>query len=284
TDVETESAWAGRFHLLSSRMVSMGMTTAVSYQVTPGIAVSAGVQVDYFETRFENIVLLPIPGAAPVESVSFMKGTDWGFGGVLGVVLKPLEGTSIGLSYHSKVEHKIDGFAAAHFPGFPSELTRYQVDLPQYVTAGLEQRISSRLRLFAEVQWVDWSTFDGFDISFVSGRPNEIRPVAWKDTWMVAGGFAYEVQPGTEISAGVHYDTAASEGGSGVTLSADANKLMAGAGISQDVEGLGRVTLSYAHIFAEDAPVVARNASSGILEGTLDAHVDMIGIGVKKVW
>jgi hypothetical protein len=59
---------------------------------------------------------------------------------------------------------------------------------------------------------------------------------------------------------------------------------MAGLGISQDVEGVGRVRVSYAHVFADDAPVVAHSPASGNLDGTLDAHVDMIGIGVKKNW
>lgn len=284
TDVKANEDWGGRFHLLMSRMVSMAVTAAASYEFAPGFAVSAGVTGDYFDTRFENISLLPIPGGAPVEALTFMKGKDWGFGGVLGVVMTPQPGTRIGLAYHSKIAHTIDGFVDARFPGVPSEKTRYGIDLPQRASLGLEQRVDPQLRLFAEVQWVDWSTFKGFDISFASGRPNSVNPVEWRDTWMVAGGFAYEVQPGTEISAGVNYDMAASKGGSGVTLSADADKIMAGIGVSQDVAGIGRVTVSYAHVFALDAPVVAISPTSGTLEGTLEAEVDMIGIGVKHVW
>lgn len=284
TDVKADPEWGGRFHLVKSRMVSMAVTAAASYEIAPGIAVSAGVTGDLFDTRFENVSLLPIPGGAPVEALTFMKGKDWGFGGVLGVVMTPVPGTRIGAAYHSKIAHSIDGFVDARFPGIPSERTRYDVDLPQRASLGLEQRVDNRLRLFAELQWVDWSTFDGFDISFASGRPNSLNPVEWRDTWMVAGGLAYEVNPGTEISAGIHYDMAASQSGSGVTLSADASKIMAGIGISQDVAGFGRVTVSYAHVFALDAPVVAISPTAGTLDGTLEAEVDMIGIGLKHVW
>lgn len=284
TDVESEEQWAGRYHLMQSRMVSMGMTAALSYELTPAIAVSAGVIGDYFDTRFENIAILPGPGGRPVETVAFMKGTDWGLGGVAGIVIKPLEGTRIGVSYHSKIAHAIDGSVGVHAPGVPSDRPHYDIDLPQYVTAGIEQYVTPQLRLFGEVQWIDWSTFTGFNISFASGRPNEVRPVEWQDSWLFAAGFAYALTPATEVSAGVHYDMAASSGGSGQTLSPDPDKIMAAIGISQVVENIGTLTLSYAHVFGRDAPVDADNRASGALEGTLSAHVDMVGIGLKRMW
>lgn len=284
TDVETGETWAGRYHLLQARMVSMALNAAVSYEVSPKLAIAAGLTGDYFETRFENTAVLPITGVGFVDATAVMKGTDWGMGAVAGLVVSPAEGTRIGVSYHSEIRHCIDGIAFARFPGIPPEATRYRLDLPQYATLGLEQRIDASLRLFGEVQWVDWSSFKGFDISFPGGRPNEVRPVEWKDTWLFAVGFAYAIDAATEVTAGVHYDTAASESGSGLTLSPDAKKTTVAIGLSHDIAGFGRATLSYAHVFAADAPVFASNVASGSLRGTLDARVDMIGVGFTKTW
>lgn len=284
TDVETTPQWAGRFHLLSSRMVGMNAVGAVSWQATPWLAMAGGVQVQRIETKFTSAALIPQAGGPAIETTAYLKGNDWAAGVVAGLVITPDPSTRIGLSWRSALTHDIDGKAGAALAGIPVEKVRYDVNLPQTVSLGLEHRLNPDIRLFGELQWVDWSRFKGFEISFATGRPTELRPIAWEDTWLAAAGFGYRLAPGTELITGISYDTAASPDGSGTTLSPDAGKIMLGLGVTHDLPGWGRVSVNYAHVFVEEAPVRASNPAGGTLEGTLDASLEMFAASYVYAW
>jgi long-chain fatty acid transport protein len=284
TDVETRAEWAGEYHLIRSYIVGLNVTAAASLELAPWLALSAGVQIQRMENEFENTAIIPVGLAPPVEARAFMKGKDWGIGAVAGVLLTPRSGTRIGLSWRSAITHNIEGTAGANVPGLPVEHVRYDLELPQTFSLGIDHRVSPDWRLFAEAQLVDWSRFRGFDVSFASGRPNELRPIDWRDTWLLGAGVGWRVLPSTELTVGVSYDTGASEDGSGSTLSPDANKVLVGAGVIYDAPGLGRVSLSYGHLFVEESPVKAASLASGSLDGSLNGHMDMAGIGYTYEW
>lgn len=284
TDVETETNWAGRYHLLRSYMVGLNATAAVSWQASHWLAVSAGAQAQWMENRFTNIAVIPQGQGVPAVAQAYLKGTGWATGAVAGIVLTPSANTRIGVSWRSALTHRIEGTAGANLSGIAVEQVRYDLELPQTVSVGVEQRLTPRLRVFAEWQRAEWSRFKGFDISFASGRPNERRPVEWQNTWLGALGVGYRVLPGTELTAGVNYDTGASRNGSGSTLSPDANKLLVGIGIIHDEPGIGRVSFSYGHLFIDPAAVKADSPSSGLLNGSLKGQIDMFGIGYTLKW
>lgn len=284
TDVETRNEWAGRYHLMRSYMVGLNATGALSWQATPWLALAAGVQVQRMDNRFENLAVIPQEQAQPAQALAYMKGTGWATGAVAGLMVTPAPGTRLGVSWRSALTHRIEGTAGAQLSGIPVEHVRYDLDLPQTLSIGLEQRLAHGWRLFAEWQTVDWSRFKGFDISFASGRPDEVRPIDWKDTSLAAVGFGYRLLPATEITAGLSYDTGASRNGSGSTLSPDANKVLAGLGVIHDAPGIGRISLSYGHLFLLDAPVKASSLASGSLDGTLKGRMDMFGVGYTLKW
>lgn len=284
SDVETDPGWAGRFHLLKARMVGLNAQGALSWQAAPWLALAGGVQVQRFETKFANAALLPAGGGV-IEGHARLQGEpSWATGAVAGVVLTPLYGTRVVLGWRSAMTHRIKGQASTDVAGFPVEHLRFDLDLPQVVTIGLEQRLTPRLRMFAEAQWVGWRRFKGFDIAFQSGRANEMRAIEWRDTWLYAAGFGVKVAAATELTAGIGYDMAAAINASGTTLSADAGKWMLGFGLLHDVAGLGKLWLSYAHVRVEDTRAFAGNPASGTLEGKLGGRLDMIGASVTIPW
>lgn len=176
------------------------------------------------------------------------------------------------------------GKAGAYLAGIPAQNAHYDLSLPSTLSVGIEHRLSPDLRLFAEGRHSGWKRFTGFDVAYDSGRPNDLRPVDWQDTRMAAVGLGYKLQPATELTAGLNYETAASKQGSGTTISPDAATIMAGVGLIHDAPGLGRFTVSYAHLFLQDAPVSANNLASGALTGTLKGRVGMLGMGYTYRW
>ncbi len=284
TDVETRAEWAGSYHLLKSYMVGMNATGAITWQAAPWIALAAGVQVEWMKNEFRNLAVIPRGLAPPAEALAHLEGESWAAGAVAGLTFTPAAGTRIGLSWRSALTHEIEGSAGAQLPGVPVEHLRYDVDLPQVASLGFEQRLGDGVRVFAEAEWVDWSRFAGFDISFESGRPNELRPIAWQDTWLVGAGLGVRLAPATEVTAGLSYDTGASPDGSGSTLSPDSDKLILGLGLLHDWEGVGRISLSYGYVYLYEGPVKAESMSSGHLDGTLGGDMHMFGLGFTQKW
>lgn len=284
TDVETDPGWAGRYHLIRARMVGLNAEAALSWQATPELALAAGVQVQRFDARFANAAILPTSRGL-VEGIATLEGEpSWATGAVAGLVWTPLDGTRIGIGWRSAMTHEIEGQAETTVRGFPVEKLSFDLDLPHVVSAGLDHRLTADLRFFAEAQWVGWRRFKGFDIAFESGRPNEVRPIEWRDTWLLAVGAGIKLAPATEVTAGLSYDTAAAIDASGTTISTDAGKWMVGLGLMHEVEGLGRLSFSYAHILVEDAHVFADNPSSGTIDGSLGGRMDVLSGSVTIPW
>ena len=59
---------------------------------------------------------------------------------------------------------------------------------------------------------------------------------------------------------------------------------MIGVGVNYDAPNLGLISLSYAHVFLQDAAVNASSPTSGSFTGTLSGHIDMIGAGYTYKW
>lgn len=284
TSIETEPVWGGRFHLERAHMVSLNGQAALAWQATPWLALAGGVQVQRTDTKFANAALIPTPAGIFEGRIVLDGDPSWAAGAVAGLVLTPRDGTRIGLGWRSAITHEIEGKVAASLPGIPIELAKFDLDLPQVVSAGIEQRLTPGLRLFGEVQWVDWSRFDGFEISFASNRPTELRPIEWKDTWLFAAGIGVRIGAASELTAGVSHDTAAAINGSGTTLSADAAKTTLAIGLLHDIAGLGKVSLSYAHVIVHEAEVLAENPASGRLAGKLDGRMESVGASLTIPW
>ncbi len=284
TDVTTAPNWAGRYHLLKSKIVGLDGTGAVSWQAASWLALAAGVQVQRMENRLENLAVIPAGNGAFLETAGYLKTSGWAAGPVAGIVLTPITDTRIGISWKSGLNQRMQGTAGAYMPGLPVQQARYDLALPSSLTVGIEHRQSADLRLFAEAQWSGWKRFTGFDISYASGQPNDQRPVQWQDTWLAAVGIGYRIAPATELTAGLSHETAASKQGSGTTVSPDAAKLMLGAGVIHDVSGLGRFSVSFAHVAMQDVPVTASNAASGQLQGTLKGRFDILSVGYAFKW
>lgn len=284
TSIETSPDWAGRYHLLKAHMVGLNATAALSWQATDWLAVAAGAQLQRLETEFGNRALVPSATGIADRRSWLEASPSWQLGAVAGLVLTPAEGTRVGIGWRSAMTHAIEGKAGTNSAADRIERLRFDIDLPQTLSLGLEQRLTPTLRLFAEVQWVDWSRFKGFDISFASGRPNELRPIDWRDTWLYAGGIGVTIAPGTEITAGISHDTAAAIDASGTTLSADASRTTIGLGLLTEVASIGKVSVSYAHVIVHEADVFASHVASGTLEGKLHGRLDTVGASVTVPW
>lgn len=284
--LDASDNWAGRYHIINTDVTTINANASLAWQATDWLAVGAGIAVQYFDGTFERREFLPAVAAPPFTAdfgTGYLEGDDIQVGFTAGLVLTPMDGTRIGIAYRSAFDHGFDGAAGVRGNPATDVSARYDLTMPQIVSVGLQQALSDRLTFLAEAQWIDFSTFTGFDIALSAPPFRDIRPQNWDDSYILAAGFSYRHDERTTLSAGIHFDTGVSSGG-GNTLSPDADRIMIGFGIGREISEKVTLSAHYAHVFFDDAPISVNDPTQGVLVGRMVSGLDMGGIALRIRW
>lgn len=192
----------------------------------------------------------------------------WGYGANLGLIYAPQPGARIGLAYTSEVHLDFDNRldvsgAGALLDGLPMQL---DTQVPQTVTLSLYQQLNAQWALLASVNWQDWSRFGEIGVALdtqLAGAQSASVDARFKDTYQLALGSQYQVNPQLLWSLGLAYDTAAvSDANRGVILPTGATWRL-GTGATYSLDQNTDVNLSWDLIWMGDMPVEQSKPLSG---------------------
>ncbi len=200
----------------------------VAAKLSEAISVGAAINVDH-GTFTLKMPAGPSQGVPAFEEVGApladlgqyeenMNG--WGFGATFGVLVKPVEKLSIGLTVRTPKTIAFEGAASMSnmttfgLPG-SSDLRR-KITWPLGIAGGVSFRPVERLFLSADVHWTQWSKLDQITTTFldsvwaelalVDGR--DVRDLNWKDATQIRFGAEYLLSPSTALRAGYYHDPA----------------------------------------------------------------------------
>lgn len=195
-DPASVTAFAG----YKSEIFTANINPVVAYRFNDMLSVAAGLQINYMEGDLSTLNVLSRSLSSRV------KGDDWGVGFTLGMMLSPLEGTRIGISYRSRVKHTLKGSLYLGAPVNVTGRASVKHTLPDVLTVSLRQRISDRLDLLATYEWTNWSLFKTFTVvSNLPGTP-VVVPYNWKDSHFVSAGAEYAWSDTLTLRAGYAYE------------------------------------------------------------------------------
>jgi long-chain fatty acid transport protein len=191
-----DSDWEGNTIATKSRITTFNINPTVACQVTPKLAIGAGLDILLLDAKLKSKYLL-----APTIDQKF-TGDGEGIGFNLGLQLQITDALSFGTAYRSEIEIDIDGKAefSAIIPDMEGKAT---LTLPAQFTAGLAYRFSPDWTIEAGVRWEDWSSFDELAIDF--GAASMIYPRDWDDTWAFNIGTKYRLNNRVALMAGYLY-------------------------------------------------------------------------------
>lgn len=288
---EVEPDWAGRLQHRSAALLTVNANPMAAFEVMPGVHIGAGVQIQFAQLRFKtaNGTSIFNPNAASTK----LKGDDLSLGYTAGILLKPAEGTSIGIGYRSSVAHSIrgNGYNIAvdnglgGFVVIPQTSFRLDVDTPQMITASFRQAVTSSLRLMGTVEWTNWGNLDINPIylnNFPSGSNFDFQ---WHDGWYFALGGEYDWSDRLTLRAGGAYEISPIKNPSERLLQApDSDRTWLSFGATYKYSEAVTFDLAYTHIFVEDSRT-SRTPANGNAAFTLDADVeskvDIFSVGLK---
>ncbi|MCY7261872.1 OmpP1/FadL family transporter [Pseudomonas protegens] len=213
-----ENGFAGRYFGTKSSVEVVTLQPTVSYAFNERISVGFGPTINRIEGALESD--LSLTPAAPDGSVR-VKGDDIALGFNIGVLAQLTDSTRVGLTYHSKVDYKLEGNTKVDYGLFAlGGLGKNQkfdasldVTTPESVDFSVTHELNDQWTLYAGSTWTRWSRLKDITIEnsgvpgALAGQFGEITEKQnWHDTWAHAIGASYQLNKQWVLRTGLSFD------------------------------------------------------------------------------
>ncbi|MFO7831906.1 MAG: outer membrane protein transport protein [Desulfuromonadaceae bacterium] len=211
----------------------ININPTVAYRIDAwDLAVAVGVNYTYADVWLEKsactdtfaLTAKGIPGfaASPGEQVIQMgeleleaDGDGWGYNA--GLLWKPSERISIGISYRSEIELDFDGDADYQLTATGSQLygvpvystgAETEITLPDMWSFGIAVKPIEKLTVEFDADRFGWSSYESLDIYFDENTvlPDSLSSKDWNDVWAYRLGMQYEVTEAFDLRLGYTRD------------------------------------------------------------------------------
>jgi len=303
--------WVGRYFGVRSALQTLDFNPNVAYRVNKWISVGGGVSAQYMNADLTQAIdQNAIVGAPPSPFGPFpdgrlrVHGSDWGWGFNGGVLLEPLPGTNIGLTYRSRVRHTIEGsadftgivFPLSLNPALRSSSARATIVTPDSADLSITQNITDQLHVALDVQWTDWSVFKSLGVFRTAGVLSNTNlapatPENFKNTWFVAVGGTYNWDEHWTFRAGVAYDESPVRSSFITVRLPDADRFWLAFGVGYKFSEGFSVDVGVAHIFMRDSnlnssvnstiPPASPISGTDRISGKFSNMVDLISLQTR---
>lgn len=198
-----------RYDALKSRLLTADVQATVGYHVNDYVDLGLGLSMVYSDATLTSA--MPNPSPLMPDGRQKLSGDGWDFGWTVGAQVHPTPDVTIGASYRSKVEHKLDGNVEVSGLLGPAAVGNMKVGgqarftTPWIATLGARWRLNEKTTLNAQIQRVGWGEFESIDVD-LPGGVTQVTEQGYKDTTTAAIGVDYQWRPDWTLRAGVQFD------------------------------------------------------------------------------
>lgn len=262
-----------RYDSIDNLLETADFAPSLAWKVNDWLSIGAGLDEQYALVKLTTALPNPlVPGGPTVATDGnlALHGHDWATGFNVGILLKPMDGTKIGISYRSAITHNFNGRVT--FAGLAGPLAARNgtvgaaaaLNLPDIVAVGISQQVTSKLTLLGEVDYTGWSKFSQIAIHLADGSGTLVTPENYRDTWSPSIGGEYQLTDTLKLRAGVKYDETPTVDGSRDTRVPDGNRVWVAGGLGWAFSDQLSFDASYAHIFVTSSSInVTRSFYAG---------------------
>jgi len=272
---EYDSTWVGRYAAIKTDLETININPAVALKLGEKIMAGVGISAMYADAELTSATPTPI-GDTEVT----MKGDDWGYGYNLGLTYILQRGTSIGVSYRSKVEQELDG--DLDYSGLmPKEDVTADLELPASAAIGVRHSIGDWAAVMLGATWTEWSSFEELAVKNSAGQLRAYTDESWEDTMRYSIGLNYYLDPDWELRCGLAYDeTPVADMKNRTPRIPDADRIWTSAGFGYKVCESCSIDFGYTHIMIHDAEVnhVYDPSTGATINGEYEGDVDIFSL------
>jgi len=254
--------------LTFSEIKMINVNPTVAYQINNNLSVAAGVMYfDLTSVAFDN-------------ALATQHGTGTGWGGNAAIFYKS-DSFNAGLIYRSRVKVDVSGTATGigGAAALGSTSVNTSVTTPDMVSGGVSFHPVENVLVSAQIDWVNWKTFDQLKFSYgastlttnlLSKGKNPV-PENWKATTSFALGAEWIFQPGMHLRGGYSFDPTPVNAVDFSPRIADNDRHFFTVGYGQDFSA-GTLNLAYGYILVKDLNQTASLAAKQ-RNGTYKANI-----------
>jgi long-chain fatty acid transport protein len=200
--VRYPDSWPGSINVTKASIQTMNFNPTMAVKITDYLSAAAGLDIMYFNLEMNRVLPLPLLGPQSLN----IEGHTWGVGFNLGLLLKPLDYLSIGISYRSQIRQQVNGVSHFQpFNGLDADVSG-SIILPDTIFTGIMVRPLEKLSVEAGFIWTHWSLFKSFNLRFDNFLNTLSEKKDWHDTWRGQLGVEYRVLPWMDLRAGYAYE------------------------------------------------------------------------------
>ena len=266
-----------------SGITVVNLTPALSYKLTDSFALGLGVNLQY--------AVAHLTGATFDGGHTNMKNADdTNVGYTIGLTYQPWKSTRLGLSYRSKVHHKLHGknkgrAGVSGRTGFLEGTHDVHADIttPETIIFSVAQDVSKKWTLSGTARFTRWSRFHDLDIyqeNYPLAGPMSSTHEHWRNTWFFAAGADYKFCKNLTFRFGTAYDQTAIKSPKYRTVRIpDQRRIWTSLGLSY-MKNNWQVDMGYAHLFVRKA---YGEAQTGYVkhEGAWKTQSNILGVQVQ---
>lgn len=231
-----------RYSATFTELLTANVSPEIGTRLFENLAVGAGLDFQYSRVKFNQTIGAPTfldfqsQNPALYDSFSYNKGSSWGVGfhvGLMGIFND--NHTRVGLNYQSKMRHTFYGHSTLQGPlanefnlgsleansaGYwrNDDLFSNPIEFPDVVTLSGYHDVNDRLALLGSVVYTGWHVFKDIQLNNVAvpsfdrlanvtqGNVISTVPENFHDSWRVAFGANYRINPQWMLRVGGGYD------------------------------------------------------------------------------
>ena len=248
-----------RYDALKSQLRTVNVDGVVAYRVNDMLDLGVGVTALYADAKLTNA----LPNISPLQpdGSQALKGDGWAYGYVVGAQLHPSKTLTIGASYRSKIDQKLDGTVtvAGLLPPIPAASNvsvdgQAKITLPWIATVGARWAVDDRWTLNASVSRVGWGEFDAIRVTFPGGSSTSVQD--YKDVTTYAAGVDFQASPRLTLRAGVQYDPTPTPDVGRTARVPDGDRMMYAAGATWAATDSIKLDAAISYISFDDTRIV----------------------------
>ncbi|MBF8295070.1 MAG: hypothetical protein HW389_1615 [Bacteroidetes bacterium] len=284
--------WVGRHLSVKSGLKTFYINPTISYKVSDQLSLGVGASYVLGSVVLERkLPLIPLPdGTFKLEG----KGTGINFNA--GIIWKPTEAISVGLTYRAETKIEFDGDATfgsipnidPDGPGpipvltalFPSGTTgKATLAMPSNLAGGIAYDVNQDLSIQAAVEFVGWSSYDKLEVSFdkpVAGSKTMVEIADWKNSILIRVGGEYRIDK-LALRAGFIYDETPQPEKSVGPVLPDADRMEFSLGLGYRLTNTVDLDIAYQYVKGSDRTVTAPTNS---FPGTYKSSASLFGLSL----
>lgn len=281
---EYKQGWFGRFDSTKTELTIIDIQPTLAYKINDMISIGAGVNFQHSDADLRSRVML---GAA-TEGNNKLTGKDWGYGYSIGVQIKPIESTTIGLNYKSEVHHNMKGqiqvtTLAGTVVGAGTLTTPGSAKLttPDQASLGVSHKVNDRLTLQGQATWFGWNNFDNISAFRNTGALASRVDQNYQTTWAFALGAEYVATEAWTLRGGVQFDETPTTDLYRTSRTPDGDRTWLSVGATYDINPAWDLDMAATYIFIGDEDIaLTRTTATGnsVIRGETEGSVGILAL------